>query len=495
MFRLRFRRFLALTAFLALSLVPAHWYQSVRSANLALVSVTLSNPRLSYSAILASGNVTGSSIVTINTTAGAAPSTSSANLFEGETVAIGAGSYEVASVSADGNFTITTGLAASDDDAGDTVIANRRPAITVAFTTATSMEQDWDFRVLIPTGTADPDDGIPNNDGWDYGSSTSSDIDITCPSGSGRTFTATRGIANVTIAGVTYHSFTCNYDDATVIGPGESFASDPIIIGDATDPLDSLINPAPNATHINGYGDSYPIIVQQLDDTGVIVDQTVAAVAVVDAVRITASVPPQIGFRILGVAAGQSRCGLTTSVATSSTLVPLGELLIGAFKNAAQELVVSTNAANGYVLTAVSENQLHRVGSACVGDATEADGGCIRDTVGDGGVITHTTYGQWLSTGAKGFGYSLQTNVVSGSVTPTFQHNTNLGGSCVGTSASCWKQFADAEDGQLPQSIMTSSSVADNDSLYVCYKAVISPTQAAGTDYSTYVTYRATATF
>lgn len=493
MFRFRFQRFFAVAAVLALVLGPVHWYQTVRSANLASVSVTMSNPRLSYSAILDTGNVTGGSIVIIDTTDGAAPSTSSANLFEGEDVTIGAGSYTVASVSADGNFTITTGLGASDDDQGDQVIANRRPAISVGFTTATSMQEDWDFRVLIPAGTTDADDGIPDDDGWDYGSATAGDIDVTCPS-TGVTFTATPGIANVTIGGVTYHSFTCNYDDAAVIAPGTSFAADPIIIGDATDPLDSLINPAPNSTHINGYADSYPIIVQQLDAAGEIIDQTVAAVAVVDAVRITASVPPQISFRILGVASGQSRCGLSTSVATSSTLVPLGELLISSFKNAAQELVVSTNAANGYAVTAVAENQLHRVGETCPGDADETTGGCIPDTVGDAAGMSHTAFAKWVTTDAKGFGYSLQENQVSGSVTSAFEHNLNSG-ACDGTSAGCWRQFADAEDGQAPVSLMTSTGVADNDSLFVCYKAVISPTQTAGTDYSTFVTYRATATF
>lgn len=488
MFRVRGHRLLVLSVILFAILAPAHLRQ-IRSANLTAVSATLSNPRLSYSAILDAGNVTGSNLVTINTTDGAAPSTSSANLFEGEAVTIGAGSYTVASVSAEGSFTVTPGLGASDDDAGDAVIALRRPAITLGFTTVTSMEEDWDFRVLVPAGTTDPDDSIPDDDGWDYGSTTPTDVDVTCPAGN--TYTASQGIASVTIGGVTYHSFVCNLDDATVVAAGSTLS---MVVGDTADPLDSLINPAPNATHINGYGDSYPIIVQQLDAAGNVIDQTTAAVSVVDAVRITASVPPQISFRILGVASGQSRCGNTTSVPTSSTLVPLGELLIDAFKNAAQELVVSTNASGGYAVTGVSANQLHRVGEACTGDADETDGGCIVDTTGNNADINHTTTGLWTSTDAKGFGYSLQENVLSADASAVFEHTTS-GGTCTGASGDCWKQFADAEDSQAPQTLFSSTSVADNDSVYVCYKAVVSPTQQAGTDYSTYVTYRATATF
>jgi hypothetical protein len=490
MFRFnRFRLSVLLAAFLVM-LAPVHWYGGISSANLASVSVTMSNPRLSYSAILDANNVVSSNLVSINTTAGAAPSTSTANLFEGEAVTIGGGSYTVASVSALGNFTTTSGLGAGNADTADQVISNRRPAISVGFQTVTAMEQNWDFRVLIPSGTTDPDNSIPDIDGWDYGSSTATDVDVTCPTGN--TYTITRGIADVTIAGVTYHSFTCNLDDATVIAAGANYTSNPIIIGDAADPLDSLINPAPNATHINGYSDSYPIIVQQLDASGVVMDQTVAAVAVVDAVRITASVPPQISFRILGVASGASRCGVTTTTATTSTLAPFGELLIDSFKNMAQELVVSTNAENGYAVTAVSQNQLHRVGEACAGDADLTDGGCIQDTVGNSSNITHTAPGLWTLTSAKGFGYSLQENVITGSA--VFEHSTNAG-NCNGTSGGCWKQFADAEASEVPQTLFSSTTVADNDSVYVCYRGVIAPSQVAGTDYSTFVTYRATATF
>jgi hypothetical protein len=200
MFRFnRFRLSVLLAAFLVM-LAPVHWYGGISSANLASVSVTMSNPRLSYSAILDANNVVSSNLVSINTTAGAAPSTSTANLFEGEAVTIGGGSYTVASVSALGNFTTTSGLGAGNADTADQVISNRRPAISVGFQTVTAMEQNWDFRVLIPSGTTDPDNSIPDIDGWDYGSSTATDVDVTCPTGN--TYTITRGIADVTIAGV-----------------------------------------------------------------------------------------------------------------------------------------------------------------------------------------------------------------------------------------------------------------------------------------------------
>ncbi len=492
MFRFRSFRFSVFLALAGVFLFPLQWSQGIQSANLVQVSVTLSNPRLSYSAILDANNTAATNLVTINTTPGAAPSVSTTNLFEGEAVQIGAGNYTVASVSADTNFTITAGLNSGDADTGDAVIALRRPEMRVGFQTVTSMQQNWSFRVLVPAGSTDPDDGIPDDDGWDYGSATAANIALGCPTGN--TYTMTRGIADVTIGSQTYHSFTCTLTDATVLAPGTNFTANPIIIGSAT-PAENLINPAPNSTHISGYADSYPIVVQQLDDSDAIIDQTVAAVAVVDAVRVTASVPPQISFRILGVASGASRCGITTDTATTSTLAPFGELFIESFKNMAQELVVSTNARNGYVVTAVEQNQLHRVGETCTGDADESDGGCIQDTLGDAGGITHTTPGLWTDEDSKGFGYSLQAMSLSPQASVAFAHNSTGVGDCNATSGGCWRQFADAEDAQAPVSILSSTGVADNDTASVCYRAIVSASQVSGTDYSTYVTYRATATF
>ncbi|PIY79173.1 MAG: hypothetical protein COY81_03955, partial [Candidatus Pacebacteria bacterium CG_4_10_14_0_8_um_filter_43_12] len=60
-------------------------------ASLTGVSVTLSNPRPSFKGALGSGNTVSSSLVTINTTAGAYPSTSSGQLVQGDTVRIGTG--------------------------------------------------------------------------------------------------------------------------------------------------------------------------------------------------------------------------------------------------------------------------------------------------------------------------------------------------------------------------------------------------------------------
>lgn len=478
-------RWLAVPLVAVFLLGPVHWSSAVRSANLTDVSVTLSTPRLSYSAILDASNVVGTNTVSIDTTPAAAPSVSTANIFEGDTVLIGSNDYTVGDVTSTSTFNVTTVLASGDADDNDPVIVTRRPAMTAVFTTVTSLQTDWDLRVLVPAPASDPDDGIPDQDGWDYGSATPGDIDITCPA----SFTGTQGIANVTIGSQDYHSFTCNYDGVSPVAPGTTYT---VVVGNATDPTASLINPSAEDGHTEGFADTHNIIVQQLDDSSTLVDQTTAQVAVIEAVRVTASVPSQITFQITGQGTGSPICGNNPSVVSTATVVPLGELLISSFTYAAQLLSVSTNANDGYAVTAVAENQLHRVGETCPGDATT--GGCIPDTTGNGADITNTTPGLWTSTAAKGFGYSLQVSSLGPSASAAFQHNS-VTGSCAGASGSCWKQFSDAEDSQAPQTIYSSTGVADDDNVYTCYKAVVSADQAAGSDYSTSVTYNATANF
>ena len=99
-----------------------------------------------------------------------------------------------------------------------------------------------------------------------------------------------------------------------------------------------------------------------------------------------------------------------------------------------------------------------------------------------GGATDSST--DWTSTSTKGFGYSLE-NVDAASV--AFQYND--GG---GTFQA--RQFPATADSESPVTIFSSTTVADNQDVYVCYRAVISATQQAG-NYENAITYRATATF
>lgn len=483
------------------------------SLSLANVSVTLSNSRLSFKGALTTGNAATSTYAYINTTLGAYPSTSSTQLVEGDVVRIGEagslGSYTVASTSANNLVYLTSALAAGDADTGDDVISTASTNLTVKATTSNALPNGR-FRILIPAEATDTlsTDGIPDVGKFDGGFNSSSPnlvTTVTCPSNASATYDFVSGTATrsaITIAGEDYHAFECAYS-----GTGATATAFDGSSNDAFT-ITNLINPAPSLTHTIGLADTPKIIIQHHNNLFETVDQTTVAVGLIEAVKVTASVAPQITFKILSVPSGTSNvCDGTTTVTTMPNLVPLGELLISTFTQAAQSLSVSTNADNGYAVTVIENDQLGRNGGACAGDPGDSssldprtqDTSCIPDTLGDGAVdaptgndMTHTAPAEWSATTYKGFAYSLDDeNSVSG-MTESFLYNTSSG-NCDGTG-NCYKQFADAENGEAAQTLISATAPAENHNIYMCYKAVIGSIQAAG-DYENYLTFTATSTF
>jgi hypothetical protein len=93
-------------------------------------------------------------------------------------------------------------------------------------------------------------------------------------------------------------------------------------------------------------------------DTGttVIDGTTAAAFAVLDtsSIAVSASVDPNFAFSVAGVSSGGNFNGGTgnINVTSTATTLPFGTLTAGTPKIAAQDVTVTTNAANGYTVTA-----------------------------------------------------------------------------------------------------------------------------------------------
>lgn len=472
--------FLVPALFLGVSLLT-----NVKSASLTSVSVTLSNPRLSFHGTLDANNIAGTSQVTIDTSS-VQPSLSTAQLQNGDSVAIGnddtMGVYTVSTTAAPGSFTVGSILAAGNADVDDHVISTQSASLTVRFNTATAINNGR-FRILIPalSNDADSADGIPDSGLYDFGSSAPT---VTCPADIGDDYDFVTGTATpsaITIAGNDYHSYECAYSGTGGVGTQFDGTSQGAII------ISSIINPAPAPGHVTGTADTQNIVVQHLDALFNTVDYTSVAVGVIEAVKISAYVPPTISFTIAGINSGTSTCGITTDVTTSAAAVPFGEVSISSFNDAAQALSVTTNAANGYAVTAIENDQLGLNGNPCPGDNT--GGTCIRDSIGDNSVMSHIDYDTWDNTATKGFAFSID-NIDAAAVPFTY----GLGvGNCTGASY-CARQFADAEDSQAPQTVFSSSTVADSETINVCYRVLPNVTTAAG-EYENFVTYTATATF
>lgn len=98
---------------------------------------------------------------------------------------------------------------------------------------------------------------------------------------------------------------------------------------------------------------SYEITVDmELSDSGA------TRVAIVNDVTVTASVPTILDFTINGVAPTSTINGATTTASTTSTSIPFGVLTADDREVAAQDLQISTNASNGFIVTVTADQQL-----------------------------------------------------------------------------------------------------------------------------------------
>lgn len=476
------KKALVLALLLGVVIIAGGKAKQSESASLTSVSFTLSNPRPSFVGALEAGNAENASQVIIDVTG--YPSTTTDQLQVDDAIAIGNANtisqYTATNIVSASTFNITPVLGGGDADTGDVVISSQSASVTVRFTTANAIANGR-FRILIPSLASNTNaaDGLPDQGEFEFGASTPT---VTCPDDiSGYDFVAgTASASAITVSGQDYHAYECAYSGNGAIGTAfDNVTNDAISIS-------NIINPAPDSGHSTGTADSYSVIVQHIDSSFSVADRTTAAVGIIEAVRITATVAPQISFTIAGVNSGVSTCGVTTDVTSTAAIVPLGELSISSFTDAAQTLTVSTNATNGYAVTAIENDQLGLDGGTCTGDNTGSD--CIRDTAGDNSLMSHTTSDEWTSTSTKGFGYTIHNADAS---TVAFQYTTNTG-NCTGTY--CARQFADAENSQTAQTLFSASTVADSQNVNVCYKAIIPSTQSAGS-YENYVTYTATATF
>jgi len=459
--------------------------QELDSANLTAVADTLSTSRLSFYASLGIGHTAGVTLIQISTSG--MPSTTTANLFTGDSVLIGdtttASTYTVDDIYSTTQFTTTAGLDSTDNQANDLEIATRSATHTVTLTTASAVPNGA-IRILIPSGTNGNNDGIPNHDGFDYGFTTPS---LTAPTGGGVTSweTATATASGGTGCTAGNHCFEARYNGTNNVNASLTF-----VIGGAN----KLINPAPGAGHTAGTADTYTVTIQHLKDRTAgndyaVLDSTTVKIALIESVRVTATVDPTITFTVAGVGVGITACLQTLDITSTATTIPYGTLALASFNDAAQQLSAVTNAAGGYAVTIISDDQLSVGGDHAVE---------IENTDCDNENCTDTVSGRWSSENdISGFGFSLH-NIDAN--TAPFWYSTTTG-NCSGGSF-CARMIPSTatasetpDDSDTALQIMSRSTIpSTTESLYVCYRLVADTTQTAG-DYENNVTYTATATF
>ncbi len=209
---------------------------------------------------------------------------------------------------------------------------------------------------------------------------------------------------------------------------------------------------------------SYEIIVDlEGSDTGA------TRVAIVNVVTVTAAVETIFNFTVTGVNADQGVNTATTTSTSTPTAIPFGILALDTPATAAQDLQVSTNAANGFVVTVQTDHQLLSATGADIDGF--ADGAYTTSPIAwaspTKAIGNENTYGHWGLT-SDDTGYFGSAEYASASTTPVeiFSHNGPVDGAEAGVGIT-----------------------------RVGYTVEITALQEAGDDYTATLTYVATPVF
>ena len=451
------------------------------SAGLTATKDTLSTSRLSVNArVDATGTTVGSSRVLIKTTDSAPANTiSTANLRAGDSVTVGTGAYTIIDVIDADEFTVSPVLVSGDADDDDPVYLNMQPIHTVTFTTVSAVADGF-FQILLPADATTPNDGNPDDEGFDFGGGT---VTLTSPDVGNYDFVPAENAATVSgatgcTAPANYHCFEFHYNGTGGVGTAIT-----LTIGSGAN---TPIAPATGTSHPEATADTYTYIVKNFannanPNTDIAADQTSGKIALIESVRVSATVDPTINFSIAGVNTSTSICGANPDIDTTAGVnaplaVPFGSLTLNTFRDAGHNLTVSTNAAGGYVVTSAENDQLSKDG---LGVTTIADTNC------DANDCTISSDTEWVTSTDNGFGYSLQ-NVDAAAISFEWDDTTPT----TGFSA---RPFA-VLGTDTPTTLFNSTTVANAENAYVCYRISVGATQAAG-DYENQITYTATGTF
>lgn len=226
--------------------------------------------------------------------------------------------------------------------------------------------------------------------------------------------------------------------------------------------LDTIKNPTIEACD-NGQstGTCYIRIQSYTDTAGTIAaDQTTVSITVTQAVTVSATVDPSFTLTVAGVAGttdltaqGWAASDLDDAITTTVNTIPFGNLTPGTVKYAAHLLTISTNASNGYSVTA-------RMLANMTGSAYGSD----IDPLGNGAAV-NTTSVAWASP--------------TGTASGTDSGWLGIGTDDAGVTAAADNQFFPLASTVPGQTVVNSGSSANNDQNYVIYAIEVNNFQRA----------------
>ena len=211
-------------------------------------------------------------------------------------------------------------------------------------------------------------------------------------------------------------------------------------------------------------------------------DTGATRVAIVNTVTVTATVQTVFDFTVLGVDAGLTVNGATTTSTSSPIEIPFGILVTDTQATVAQDLQVETNASNGFVVTVQTDHQLLSANGADIdGFANSGYAGSPISWSANPPAATlgqEGTYGHW--------GITTDDDTITPTLTDEFDVN-GVGQLYVSASTTPVEVFRNngPTDGTNQGVGLTR----------VGYSVEVSALQEAGNDYTATLTYVATPVF
>ncbi len=442
-----------------------------QTAMAADFSVFPSNSRLSFRGALDADNTNGSSLITIATAvatdeANPVYSTNGQQLKAGDQVYVGEVMYLVTATSAnlrENEVALSSTIESTNSAENTSVVHSAMGPIKLVASNHTLGNGE---QVVFAFDTDGPvamfNDGLPDMTGFDFNQGLAN---ITCNDG----LTASALPADETSR---YHRFICTNNTGA-----------DVVLNDSSFYINGLINPVAanldqdvenEATLIN-------VLSQIQDARGNVIESKLSTVGLINSVTMVVRVAPQLTFSIEGIGQGEDVCGITTDVFTTANDVPFGLIDAVMPTAAAQKMQVSTNAPNGYVVSAIASNQMSLDGLA---DCAATPNDCIADVAG-----TPSAPAAW-----SGSAFGFTTEVVGGdtylnngvpNVETTFDYNQG------------WSAFPNPNNtngNDQAFQVINDLRSTNGDEVDICYQIQSSADSTPG-DYQTSITYTITASF
>lgn len=339
--------------------------QVAHAATLNSASDTLTTSRPSASAPLNVNQVTTDTSIQVVDNGSFYLASDSANFVAdsaGETSITGTVASMSAQISGTPNYRIvffTSALSGSTHHKGDNVNVPITAMHTIQFKTLNAIPASGKVILTFP-GSAN-NTASPSASGFAFNG-----LDAT---GGLPTNIKTNGITCNTSSAVTSPTITCVASTSVSAGTTVTFLIGCTAASGAScttqDP--TLINPTKSQTA--GTADNWKVNIQTQDASSNNLDSATVAVGTIESVQVQATVDPTLTFTIAGInnstainTGNTTGCTNTettnTGIASTATSVNMGIIPSSAINIAAQLLTISTNAQNGYSLTATSSGHL-----------------------------------------------------------------------------------------------------------------------------------------